>query len=63
MELSGIRLSPDAIAEFSENPQAFHLVYPDIEKLIAKVKFMQIVEFFEAKALSIDARNRKPQER
>eukprot|EP01094_Clydonella_sp_ATCC50884_P018172 TRINITY_DN330_c1_g1_i1.p1 TRINITY_DN330_c1_g1~~TRINITY_DN330_c1_g1_i1.p1 ORF type:complete len:885 (-),score=219.35 TRINITY_DN330_c1_g1_i1:224-2608(-) len=54
-QLTGIKLTKRAMEELRLNPSTFRVVLPDIKKVTARVKHMNVVSVAEAKALSIHA--------
>jgi ubiquitin-protein ligase len=54
-QLSGIKLTDQAMAELRKNPTSFFLVSPDIRKMAVRVKHMNIISLAEANALAIQA--------
>lgn len=57
-QLSGVKLTDQAMAELQKSPSSFFLVSPDIRKMAVRVKHMNIISLAEANALAIQAMDR-----
>jgi hypothetical protein len=53
--ISGIKLSPKATQQLGKNTENFQFVYPDIMKISAKVKDMNIIAHAEGMSLFMQA--------
>jgi Clustered mitochondria/Hom_end-associated Hint/Translation initiation factor eIF3 subunit 135/Leucine Rich repeat len=53
--LSGIKIAKRALVELERAPDAFKIVLPDIKKISARVKHMNIISLAEGNALSIES--------
>jgi tetratricopeptide (TPR) repeat protein len=56
-QLTGVKLTDQAMKELKQNPNSFYLVSPDIEKMSVRVKHMNITSLAEANSLAIEALN------
>ena len=60
--IAGVKLAITALAQLLRSPSKFTFVYPDIEKISAKVKDMNITAHAEGMALYSQSMERKGDE-
>lgn len=58
----GIKLAPRALHQLATNPKSLELVYPDLVKMSAKMKHMDIISHAEGAALCIQSKKMKGEE-
>lgn len=60
--LMGIKLAPKALHQLATNDKSLELVYPDLVKMSAKMKHMDIISHAEGAALCIQSKRMKGEE-
>ena len=58
----GLKLAPKALHQLTTNPKSLELVYPDLVKMSAKMKHMDIISHAEGAALCIQSKKMKGEE-
>lgn len=58
----GIKLAPKALQQLATNSKSLEFVYPDLVKMSAKMKHMDIISHAEGAALCIQSKKMKGEE-